>query len=78
MNSRNPDGGNISETDTLSTQLSNHLIIDVTDDLFSEGAFTRCALYQAIGQQNILLKVSTVKPSNCRCCSACRPNFSVR
>ena len=67
MNSRNLDGGSISETDTFSTQLSNHQVVNVTDDLFSKGAFTRCALYQTIGEQNILLKVSTVEPSSCRC-----------
>ena len=50
LNSNNMDCGNISETNTLCTQLHTHLLINTTDDLFGEGAFTRYALYQAIGQ----------------------------
>ena len=50
LNSNNMDCGNISESNTLYSQLHTHLLINTTNDLFGEGAFTRCALYQAIGQ----------------------------
>ena len=44
------DSRGICKADTLSTQLSDHLIIYITDDLVSKGAFAWCALYQAIGK----------------------------
>ena len=50
LNSNNMDCGNISESDALYSQLHTHLLINTTNNLFGEGAFTRCALYQAIGQ----------------------------
>ena len=55
MNSCDMDGRTISETDTFRTQLGNQLIVNVVDDLFCKGTCARCAMYQAIGQQNILL-----------------------
>ena len=51
MNCCHTNGGSISKADTLITQLSNHPIINITDDLVSEGAFTGCALYQVIGSK---------------------------
>ena len=77
MNCCHSDGRSIRKADTLSTQLGDHLIIYITDDLVSKGAFTRCALYQAIGKQDVLLILSTTKPSRCWRCRTCRPNFSV-
>ena len=78
INCCHTNGRSISNADTLITQLSNHLIINITDDLVSKGAFTRCALYQAIGKQDILLILSTVKSSRCWRCRTCSPHFSVR
>ena len=72
------DSRGICKADTLGTQLIDHLIINITDDLVSEGAFAWSALYQAIGKQDVLLILSTTKSSRCgRCCTCC-PNFSVR
>ena len=55
------DSRGICKADTLGTQLIDHLIINITDDLVSEGAFAWSALYQAIGKQDVLLILSTTK-----------------